>query len=166
MYVNPLWRESRNKMKISQKGLELIKSFEGLRLKAYKDGTNIYTIGFGTTKIDGKSVSPGLQISRERAEELLLTDIEVFVRFLNAWLKTHPATHINQNQFDSLVSYIYNRGPGNFIKSNIALFLSNNDTEKAASAFMDEKSVPNNPNIKNGIRNRRLKEQELFTLTD
>ena len=60
-------------MKISQKGLELIKRFEGCRLKAYQDSVGVWTIGYGTTNADkaitGETICQGLYISQETADE-------------------------------------------------------------------------------------------------
>ena len=54
-------------MQISQKGLDLIKEFEGLRLDAYQCSAGVWTIGFGTAR----GVKRGDRITKERAEELL-----------------------------------------------------------------------------------------------
>jgi len=58
-------------MKISQKGIDFIKSFEGLRLTSYQDQAGIWTVGYGST---GPEIGPELTISREAAEELLRHD--------------------------------------------------------------------------------------------
>ena len=57
-------------MKTNQKGIDLIKSFEGLRLNAYKDAVGINTIGYGTTRINGLPVSIGASITEQQAEEV------------------------------------------------------------------------------------------------
>ncbi|BEM62541.1 hypothetical protein AI2618V1_2189 [Serratia marcescens] len=56
-------------MNISKSGIELIKRFEGLRLKAYQDSVGIWTIGYGWTQpVDGKKVGPGMQIDQATAD--------------------------------------------------------------------------------------------------
>ncbi len=56
-------------MNISKSGIELIKRFEGLRLKAYQDSVGIWTIGYGWTQpVDGKKVGPGMQIDQAIAD--------------------------------------------------------------------------------------------------
>ena len=70
-------------MKINQEGIDLIKSFEGLRLEAYKalPTEKEYTIGYGHY---GSDVKKGMVISQARAEELLKKDLERFERYVEA----------------------------------------------------------------------------------
>ena len=60
-------------MNVNQKGVDLVKRFEGLRLAAYVDPVGILTIGYGHT---GKDVKPGQVISPQKAEDLLKADLE------------------------------------------------------------------------------------------
>ena len=98
------------KYSINKDGLELIKWFEGLSLKAYKCPANVWTIGYGHTGFD---VSEGMLISTERAEELLKQDLEKFENIVNRGLKVE----VTENQFSALVSLCYNIGGGAFLKS-------------------------------------------------
>lgn len=61
-------------MRTSQRGLSLIKSFEGLRLQAYQDSVGVWTIGYGATR----GVKAGMKISKEQAERMLLNDVQRF----------------------------------------------------------------------------------------
>ena len=92
-------------MKISEKGLELIKTFEGLRLSAYKalSTEKYYTIGYGHY---GSDVSKDMTITESQAEELKKKDIEKFEDKVNKYSNYN----FNQNQFDALVSFAYNIG--------------------------------------------------------
>ena len=92
-------------MKISEKGLELIKTFEGLRLSAYKalSTEKYYTIGYGHY---GSDVSKDMVITELQAEELLKKDVEKFEDKVNKYSNYN----FNQNQFDALVSFAYNIG--------------------------------------------------------
>ena len=92
-------------MKISEKGLDLIKTFEGLRLSAYKalSTEKYYTIGYGHYGLD---VSKDMTITESQAEELLKKDIEKFEDKVNKYSNYN----FNQNQFDALVSFAYNIG--------------------------------------------------------
>lgn len=92
-------------MHISQKGIELIKQFEGCRLKAYKCPAGIWTIGYGHTG----GVYQGMHITYEQAEEYLRKDLERFESFVNMW----SGYNWNQNEFDALVSFTFNCGNGN-----------------------------------------------------
>lgn len=91
---------------ISINGLNLIKSFEGCRLKAYKPvkTEKYYTIGYGHY---GADVPAGLTISQYQAELLLLHDL---TRFCAAVNKYDNIYHWTQNEFDALVSFAFNIG--------------------------------------------------------
>ena len=90
-------------MKISKQGLELIKSFEGCRLKAYQDIGGVWTIGYGHTD----NVKSGDIITQKKADELLLKDLERFEKHVNTYV---PIYDFNQNQYDALVSFAFNIG--------------------------------------------------------
>ena len=85
-------------MNISQKGINLIKNFEGCRLTAYKCPANILTIGYGHT---GSDVHTGQKITQEEAEKLLRQDLIVHCNNVSKLVKVP----LNQNQFDALVSF-------------------------------------------------------------
>ena len=90
-------------MRTSQKGINLIKEFEGCRLKAYKCPAGVWTIGYGHTS----NVKPNQSITREEAERLLREDLRMYEYHVENTLKG-----LNQNQFDALVSFTYNCGSG------------------------------------------------------
>lgn len=93
-------------MKISAKGLSLIKQFEGCRLFAYRCPAGVLTIGYGHTA----GVTDNMQITQEQAENYLREDVE---KYENAVMKYDAIYNFNQNQFDALVSFTYNCGTGN-----------------------------------------------------
>jgi lysozyme len=103
--------------KISEKGLGLIKKFEGLKLKAYKCPAGIATIGFGNTYYpDGTKVKlTDPVITQEKAEELLKFIVIPYEKAVDSFCRDD----INQNQFDALVSLAYNIGVGNLQKSTL-----------------------------------------------
>lgn len=90
-------------MKISENGINLIKQFEGLRLEAYLCEGNNWTIGWGTTQINGTKIKAKDKIDINLAEELLKSDLKKFESIVNSRIKTR----ITQNQFDTLVSHTY-----------------------------------------------------------
>lgn len=96
-------------MKLSNRGLDLIKNFEGLRLYAYKPVSTekYWTIGYGHY---GEDVKEGQKITIEEAEELLRQDMTRFELYVNSYC---DYLNLNQNQFDALVSFTYNCGYGN-----------------------------------------------------
>lgn len=94
-------------MRVSEKGIKLIKEFEGLRLKAYKaiPEEKYYTIGYGHY---GADVKPNMVITEADAEKYLQTDLNKCKIAVNKLRRK-----FNQNQFDALCSFAYNCGIGN-----------------------------------------------------
>ena len=103
--------------KLGQKGLDLIKSFEGLYLKPYLCPANVPTIGYGNTFYEnGKKVTLKDPIITEaRAIELLMSELGMYEQKVDSYC----IDAINQNQFDALVSFCYNVGPGNLKSSTL-----------------------------------------------
>jgi lysozyme len=100
-------------MKPSQKAVDLIKQFEGFRANAYLCPANVPTIGYGSiTWGNGQRVKMGEIVSMATAEKLLLNDLEKRAKALEG-LK------VNQNQFDALISFVYNLGVGAFKGSTL-----------------------------------------------
>ena len=97
-------------MRTSQQGINLIKSFESLRLEAYKCPAGVLTIGYGHTA----GVKSGDVIDKQKAEQLLTEDLRGFEEVIN-----RECPGVNQNQFDALVSFVFNVGTGNFLKSTL-----------------------------------------------
>jgi lysozyme len=91
-------------MHVSERGLDLIKRFEGLELRAYRCPAGVWTIGYGHT---GPEVREGTAIAAERAEELLRADL---LRFEEGVARSAGAC--TQGQFDALVSFAFNLGLG------------------------------------------------------
>jgi lysozyme len=95
-------------MKTSNKGINLIKSFEGYRGTAYKCPAGKWTIGYGHTgKVDGKKVYASMRITPGKGTELLKADLAKFEKGVNKYSKKY---HWSQNEFDALVSFAYNVG--------------------------------------------------------
>lgn len=100
-------------MKPSQKAVDLIKQFEGFRANAYLCPANVPTIGYGSTSWgNGQKVKMGEVVSMTTAEKLLMVDLEKRSKALEG-LK------VNQNQFDALISFVYNLGVGAFKGSTL-----------------------------------------------
>ena len=104
-----------------KKGLELIKHFEGCELVAYKCPAGVWTIGYGHIK----GVSEGMTITQEQAEQMLLDELIEYENYINE-LVTVP---LSQNQFDALVSWVYNLGPANLKVSTMLKVLNKGQTE-------------------------------------
>ena len=93
-------------MKTSQNGINKIKKYENLKLKAYKCSAGKPTIGYGHTK----EVYMGQTITKKKAEEFFREDLKGPERYVNE-VNKNKKYNLNQNQFDSLVSFTYNAGP-------------------------------------------------------
>lgn len=103
--------------KIGTKGLNLIKSFEGLKLKPYLCSAKVATIGYGNTFYENKKkvTLKDSPITEQRANELLEWSLEGFERHVDSYC----VDTITQNQFDALVSFCYNVGPSNLKSSTL-----------------------------------------------
>ena len=143
-------------MKTSPKGIALIKEFEGLRLKAYKCPGGVWTIGYGHTA----GVKSGMVISEAQAEEYLKADLVRFERYLNGL-----ELALNHNQFDALVSFIYNVGTGNFSNSTLLRKVRANPQD---NSIMDEflRWVYSKGRVLPGLQRRRLAEMKLYFSND
>lgn len=139
----------RSGMKTSQKGIDLIKRFEGCRLQAYKavPSEQCYTIGYGHY---GSDVLPGMSITQAQADALLMQDLMRYEAAVSdAGLK------LNQNQFDALVSFAYNCGAGNLKK-----LVRGRDTQQIADAMLQYNK--SGGNVLAGLAKRRQAERTLF----
>ena len=145
-------------MKISSRGLELIKEFEGFSSVSYLCPAKIPTIGYGNTFWeDGRKVKMGEQISKEKALELL-----EYVVNKDFSQKIYPLikVEISQNQFDSMVSLAYNIGVGAFSKSTLLKKVNANDFKGAGDEFLKWNKSGGKPLL--GLTRRRERERELF----
>jgi lysozyme len=142
-------------MKVSNQGLQLIKTFEGLRFRPYKDAAGKETIGYGHLIKPGEHFTA---ITQAEATQLLIKDVEVAERAINELVKV-PLT---QNQFDALASFIYNVGVENFRKSTLLRKLNAGDYVGAMYEF--QKWVYAGGKKLKGLERRRETEAQLFAL--
>ncbi len=140
-------------MKTSKTGLDLIKTFEGCRLKAYKCPADVWTIGYGHT---GSDVKQGMVITQAEADRLLQQDLE---RFEKNVMKFANKYHWTQNEFDALVSFAFNVG-------SIDQLVSNGNRTKAQIAEAITKYNKAGGKVLAGLVRRRKAEQELFLKED
>lgn len=143
-------------IRITNEGLDLIKSFEGLRLQAYKPKgekpTKYLTIGYGHL-----GASEGDIITEVEAHTILLQDIEKVCRFLDSTL----TREIDDNLYSALVSLVFNIGSGRFSKSSVLEAVNNGSPlYEVANAFMHY--VYSGRNVLPGLKARRQAEVKLF----
>ena len=93
------------KMQISEEGKNLIKKFEGCELEAYKCAAGVWTIGYGHIK----TAVEGMKIDQATANELFDEEMGEYETYVN----TAVTVPLSQNQFDALVSWVFNLGNGN-----------------------------------------------------
>lgn len=97
-------------MKASERAYALIRRFEGCRLAAYRCPAGVWTICYGHTS----GIVPGMNITASRAEELLAQDVAIAEVIVN-----EEGVGLRQCQFDALVSFVFNVGGANFLKSTL-----------------------------------------------
>lgn len=136
----------------SDDAFNLIKKYEGLRLRAYKCPAGKYTIGYGHTA----NVKYGDIITVEKAEELLKKDVSFISRELNQVIKIE----LNQHQFDALVSFTFNVGIGAFTTSTLLKKINSNNLKEVPTQLL--RWVYVGKKITKGLVNRRKAEAELF----
>lgn len=152
-------------MKTSQNGYELIKAFEGLHkvksdgmVRAYRCPAGKWTIGWGHTK----SVKSGMTATPAECEEFLRLDVEDVEYTVNKKVNVP----ITQNQFDALVSFVFNVGAGNFERSTLLRKLNTEDYDGAAAQFVrwNKARVEGELVTLSGLTRRRTAEAALFEM--
>jgi lysozyme len=144
------------KKKTGDSGKKLIKDFEGFRASAYICPAGVPTIGYGTTRINGRPVKAGLKITTDEADQFLEEDLKVFEDVVN----NSVSIEITQNQFDALVCFVYNVGSGNFKKSTLLKLVNSGDLSEAADQFLRWNKAGGK--VLSGLTRRRKAERELF----
>ncbi|AYL07968.1 lysozyme (plasmid) [Enterobacter asburiae] len=144
-------------MQISDKGIALIKQFEGCKLTAYQDSVGVWTIGYGWTKpVDGKPIRAGMTIKQETAERLLKTGLVSYENDVSRLVKVD----LTQGQFDALVSFTYNLGARSLSTSTLLRKLNAGDYAGASDEFLRWNKAGGK--VLNGLTRRREAERALF----
>lgn len=142
--------------KTGESGKNLIKEFEGFRAIAYLCPAGVWTVGYGSTRINGKPIGKGTKITTEEAEQFLEQDLKTF----EDGVTQNVSIELTQNQFDALVCFVYNVGLGNFKKSTLLKKLNAGKVVEAADEFLkwDKSKGEALP----GLTRRRKAERALF----
>ncbi|WP_343500425.1 lysozyme [Enterobacter hormaechei] len=144
-------------MQTSEKGIALIKQFEGCKLTAYQDSVGVWTIGYGWTQpVDGKPIRAGMTIKQETAERLLKTGLVSYESDVSRLVKVG----LTQGQFDALVSFTYNLGARSLSTSTLLRKLNSGDYAGAADEFLRWNKAGGK--VLNGLTRRREAERALF----
>jgi lysozyme len=144
-------------METNDAGINLIKEFEGLRLKAYQDVAGIWTIGHGHIR----TAIQGMEISIERAEELLKGDLKATEEGVTRALGDVPTT---PHQFSAMVALAFNIGVNAFKGSTVLREHKAGNHQAAASAFLmwDKATINGKLQPVAGLARRRESERQLY----
>ena len=138
-------------MRISEKGIDLIKKYEGVKLESYFCPAGILTIGYGHT---GNDVFGNQKISIDEAERMLIKDLIKFEKIVNKRLKITQ----NQNQFDALVSHTYNTGGS----ETLFKLINNRNPIDDIEYWWTSKYITANGYLLKGLVKRRKEEFNLY----
>ena len=139
-------------MKARDQGIDLIKKYEGFRVKAYKCPADKWTIGYGHT-LNVKSTDV---IDKAQAELFLRQDVEFAEKEVN-----RHNLNINQNQFDALVSFVFNLGVGSFARSTLLRKIKSNPNDPTIRKEF-ERWIYAGGKVLIGLVRRRKEEAELY----
>jgi len=145
-------------MKLNKAGADLIKSFEGCKLKAYLCPANKWTIGYGNCFYeDGKPVLPGHAITQEKAEQLF----ELIANEFADKVTKLVTSIVTLNQFGALVSFAYNCGVYNLQKSTLLKKVNANPNDLTIrTEFLKWNKA--NGKVMAGLTRRREAESNLY----
>ena len=143
-------------METSQRGIDLIKRYEGLITHSYLCPANKRTVGYGHC---GEDVKQGMVITEKEAENLLKKDLKKFEQGLCKMLNAEEL-NVTQNQFDALISFAYNLGLSTLAGSTLWRLFTHGDIQGAADEFPKWIYAGGKP--LEGLKRRRQAERELF----
>ena len=144
-------------MKLSNNGYKFIATQEGVKNTSYPDVKGIYTIGIGFIMINGKAVTKGMSMSDDEIEKEFFVQITKYENCVNANVKSI----LNQNQFDSLVSFAYNLGCHALESSTMLKMINVNPADKGIEKEFEKWCKAGGLVIK-GLLNRRIAESKLY----
>jgi len=137
--------------------LAIIKKFEGLRLKAYLCPAGVWTIGYGSTKINNRDVIESDTCTAEEAEEMLIETVSRLKFSVRRIVKVE----LKQHEYDALISLAYNIGIGNFQNSTLVSLLNARAPENIV-ALEFPRWNKSKGKVLAGLITRRKEEMDLF----
>ena len=151
---------------INDESLDLIKAFESLFLETYRCSADVLTIGYGTTSTkagghDDGTITEGMKITEEQANEYLRQDLEYFSKVVGRLV----TNDINDDMFGSLVSFAFNCGEGNFSSSTLLKRVNSGDFDDVPEQFLRWNKARNKSGdlvVLNGLTRRRASESRLW----
>lgn len=143
--------------KVSQQLFADIFREESKRNNAYDDGWGTWTIGYGSTRMDGRPVRPGDTVTDEKAMQMAIADLDKLIAQINAMVKVS----LSDGQLRALVSYAYNAGIGSLARDGILAPLNRGDYKGAESAIRNGVTTSKGKDVP-GLHTRRKREADLF----
>jgi lysozyme len=146
---------------INQTSVDLIKAFESLYLESYQCSADVWTVGYGTTSTkagghDDGTITPGMKITEDEAEEYLKKDLEYFEKVVLRLVKVE----INDDMFGALVSFAFNCGEGNLESSTLLKRVNSGDWDDVPNQFLRWNKAKGK--TLNGLTRRRASEARLW----
>ena len=147
-----VWAQRR----VNEAGIALVKEYEGLRLRPYQCAGKVWTIGYGHTR----TVTPGIVITQEQAEQFLQEDMEIAARAVSRLVQVP----LGDNQFAALCCFVFNVGIGNFEASTLLRLLNRGWYEQVPAQLMRWNKVKGEE--LGGLSRRRAAEGRLWNRRD
>lgn len=122
--------KGKNAMQISAQGIKFLVKHEGKRYKAYQDTKGLWTIGVGHLILKSEPHLLTATLNNQQVIDLLNKDLQTAQNAIN-----RENLQLNQNQFDSLASFVFNVGAGAFKRSTLLKLLKEGKTQEAAQQF-------------------------------
>lgn len=136
--------------------IDLIKKYEGFRPQSYQDSVGVWTIGYGTTRINGQPVKAGMTITEDQALQLVKQEVNKLWSQIEAIL----TVRLNDNQMNALVDFAYNLGFNALKTSTLMKYVNESQFDKAADEF--GRWVFAGGKVLPGLVKRREAEKQLF----
>ncbi|OYW67157.1 MAG: hypothetical protein B7Z40_08675 [Bosea sp. 12-68-7] len=152
-------------LRTTSAGIAIIKEFEGFRGQAYLCPAGVWTIGYGHTSAAGApAVVKGQMINRQRAEDILRSDVDRFENAIEGLIERAKVNVVLPHEFDAMVSLAFNIGVGAFSKSTVLKRYLRGDKAGAADAFLawNKATVNGRKVVLAGLNRRRQAERSLF----
>lgn len=145
---------------IPQRAVDLVAEFEGFRSHAYLCSAGVWTVGYGTTELDGRPVQKGDVLSEPQAMVQLRRDLEGFWRRIRPSLVHEP----NEAETVALLSLAYNIGVTAFVRSSVVRNFNGLSRQSAANAFLlwNKITVNGRKRVSRGLMLRRERERAIF----
>ena len=145
---------------INERGIQIVKSFEGISLEPYLCPANVWTVGYGSTvSRTGGPIDLDMEpITEAEADVLLIRDLESS----EGWVSRLIKTALTENQYSALTSFTFNVGAGALQRSTLRMKLNRGEVQNAADEFPKWRIAGGR--ILAGLVRRRAAERKLFLL--